>query len=99
MNRDNQGAYNALTSIGVTGAKFFKGTENLTERFYVKQTGDIWGNTITLVGFTVATLPTPLEGMRCYVTDATSTTFASTVVGGGANKVPVFYNGTNWIIA
>lgn len=56
--------------------------------------------TAVYVGYTVATLPaTPSTGARCYVTDANATTFASTVAGGGANVVPVFYNGTNWIIA
>ena len=48
---------------------------------------------------TVATLPTAgTIGRRAFVTDATATTFASTVVGGGTNKVPVYDNGTNWVI-
>lgn len=48
---------------------------------------------------TVATLPVlPVNGWRSFVSDATVTTFASTVVGGGANNVPVFYDGTNWKI-
>lgn len=50
-------------------------------------------------GYTVATLPAGTQGMRAYVTDATATTFYSIVAGGGANVVPVFYNGTNWVIA
>ena len=50
------------------------------------------------VGYVVAGLPTGSLGMRTCVTDATVTTFASIVAGGGANKVPVFHNGTNWII-
>ena len=48
--------------------------------------------------FTVATLPTGVEGMRAGVSDATATTFASIVTGGGTNHVPVYHNGTNWII-
>jgi hypothetical protein len=48
----------------------------------------------TQVTYTVATLPAaPAVGQRAFVTDATATTFASTVVGGGANKVPVYYDG------
>lgn len=58
----------------------------------------IEGNFIGTGNYTVATLPAGTRGMRWYVTDATVTTFASTVAGGGANIVPVFYNGTNWII-
>lgn len=53
-------------------------------------------------GYTVATLPTGVIGRRTYVTDSTVTAsgnFGATVVGGGANTVPLFYDGTNWIIA
>ena len=35
---------------------------------------------------------------NAFVTDATATTFLSTVAGGGANKVPVVSDGTNWLI-
>lgn len=54
----------------------------------------------TLGVTTVAALPTASEnqGARRLVTDATATTFASTVAGGGANIVPVTSDGTNWII-
>lgn len=51
--------------------------------------------------YTVATLPaaaTAGEGARCFVGDANATTFASIVAGGGANKVPVYCDGTNWRI-
>lgn len=37
-------------------------------------------------------------GARAFVTDATATTFLSVVAGGGANKVPVVSDGTNWLI-
>lgn len=50
---------------------------------------------------TVAGLPsaaTAGAGARHFVTDATVTTFASVVAGGGANKVPVVSDGTNWLI-
>jgi hypothetical protein len=50
-------------------------------------------------GLKVAGLP-PVGsvGRRRFVTDATVTTFASVVAGGGANKVPVYDDGTNWRI-
>jgi hypothetical protein len=55
-----------------------------------------------LAGATVvASLPaaaTVGAGVRGFVTDATATTFHSTVSGGGANKVPVVSDGTNWLI-
>ncbi len=50
---------------------------------------------------TVANLPSAADsgaGARAMVSDATATTFASTVAGGGANIVPVFSNGTDWKI-
>jgi hypothetical protein len=37
-------------------------------------------------------------GTRGFVNDATATTFASTVTGGGANTVPVYSDGSNWLI-
>jgi hypothetical protein len=48
-------------------------------------------------GFTVATLPAGTIGMRTYVTDALAPTFLGVLVGGGAIKVPAFYNGTAWV--
>lgn len=38
-------------------------------------------------------------GARAFVTDATITTFLGAVTtGGGANKVPVVSDGTNWVV-
>lgn len=46
---------------------------------------------------TVSSLPAAgTAGRRHFVTDATVTTFASVVSGGGVNKVPVYDDGTNW---
>lgn len=50
---------------------------------------------------TVASLPsaaTAGAGARCFVSDATATTFASVVAGGGSNNVPVYSDGTDWRI-
>jgi len=49
---------------------------------------------------TVASLPAAASsvGQRQIVTNATATTFASIVAGGGANIVPVYCDGTNWRI-
>jgi hypothetical protein len=54
--------------------------------------------TIKTLGYTVATLPTGVTGARAYVTDALAPTFGATVVAGGAVVIPVFFNGTNWIV-
>lgn len=37
-----------------------------------------------------------LAGFRAFVTDANSTAFAAALVGGGANGVPVYCDGTTW---
>ena len=63
---------------------------SLTASSYIKTTAT-----------TVADLPsaaTAGAGARAFVTDATATTFASTVAGGGANSVPVYSDATNWRI-
>ncbi len=51
--------------------------------------------------FTVSTLPSATSvgaGIRSFVSDATATTFASIVVGGGSNTVPIYCDGSNWLI-
>ena len=51
--------------------------------------------------YNVATLPSAVTsgaGAKAFVSDATATTFASTVAGGGATNVPVYSDGTDWKI-
>jgi len=51
--------------------------------------------------YTVGKLPsaaTSGAGVRSFVSDATATTFASIVSGGGTNTVPIYSDGTNWRI-
>ena len=52
---------------------------------------------VTLKGYTVAGLPAGVTGHVAYVTDALAPAFLTAVVGGGAVKAPVFYDGTNWV--
>jgi hypothetical protein len=50
---------------------------------------------------TVSGLPTcssAIEGTRYGVSDASSPVALATVVGGGSSHVPVYCNGTNWIV-
>jgi len=49
--------------------------------------------------YTVSTLPSAVTsgaGTVAFVSDALLPTFGLTVVGGGAVKVPVYSDGTNW---
>ncbi len=86
-----------LTSTGATNITLpttgtlsaVAGTETLTNK------------TLTipkLTGYTVDTLPAGTIGMIAYVTDALTPTALTLVVGGGAQVVPVFYNGTQWVV-
>lgn len=47
---------------------------------------------------TVANLPVGALGSRSFVTDANNTIFNTRAFGGGTNAVPVFSNGTYWLI-
>jgi len=76
------GAFDILTRDIATGV-----VEKKESSFFQK----------ALSGYTVATLPAGVLGDTAYVTDATSPTYLGTLVGGGAVKCPVFYNGTNWV--
>lgn len=49
-----------------------------------------------LKSYTVSILPTGVAGDTAFVTDALAPTFGATVVGGGAVKIPVYSDGTNW---
>lgn len=62
---------------------------------------DLSGDYVSTTATTVAALPTspaPTTGARAFVTDANATTFNSVVAAGGANGVPVFFDGTDWRI-
>lgn len=47
----------------------------------------------------VSGLPTPTTGMLVPVNDATSSVWGASVIGGGANTVLAFYNGTSWTVS
>ena len=57
------------------------------------------GSTVKASGYTVAGLPAAgTAGRRAYVTNALLPVWGSNVAGGGAVTVPVFDNGTTWIV-
>lgn len=63
--------------------------------------GAITGNYIKTTINTVSTLEsasTVGAGARSFVSDSDTTTFGSIVVGGGSNIMPVWSNGTNWLV-
>ena len=73
----------------------------------ITATGNVSGGNITTANYvktttkTVATLASAATvgaGSRSFVSDATSNAFGATAVGGGSSAVPVWSNGTDWLI-
>jgi hypothetical protein len=68
-------------------------------RLYFNQLQATLNQLATTTNYLVADLPNATavgSGARAFVSDATGPTFGATVVGGGAVKVPVYSDGTNW---
>jgi hypothetical protein len=60
-----------------------------------------YGATPAVAPLAVAQLPSAAAvgaGARAFVNDANATTYASAVAGGGANKIPVYSDGSTWRI-
>ena len=55
-------------------------------------------NPLTVAELNALPAGVKVEGARGFCTDATVTTFASTVAGTGSNNVPVYYDGSAWKI-
>lgn len=60
--------------------------------------GAVTCSSVQTTPITYAQLPDPvgIAGTRAFITDGSTATFNATVAGGGANKVPIFSDGTNW---
>jgi hypothetical protein len=67
-------------------------------QFIEQNFGAITCTSVQTTPVTYAQLPAAVgnTGARAFITDGSSTTFAATVAGGGANKVPVYSDGTVW---
>ena len=58
-----------------------------------------FAGTVKMATYTVAALPSAgAIGRRAIVTNALAPTFLTSVVGGGAIVVPVYDNGTAWVV-
>lgn len=103
----------AFTSSGVDALLIRNGTNTGNANLeasrgtfaIARTTGNMICEALAFVGmYTVATLPSASGNDRAtaVVTDSTvamAGNYGATVAGGGANKVKVFSNGTNWLIA
>lgn len=88
---------NASTSSGLVQTADTSGTlelqSNGTTMFTVLSTG------VKFPVYTVATLPTAgVAGRKAFVSNALTPVVLSAVVGGGAVTVPVYDNGTTWMV-
>ena len=90
---------NLPTVTAVTGTEQIPAIQNgVTVRLTASQIASLAPQ---FTPVTVASLPGAGAvgiGGKAFVSDATATTFASIVVGGGTNNVPVYSDGTNWRI-
>jgi hypothetical protein len=87
IRQGGSGVINLRASNGTTPATVSLGTLN--------------ASALVNVGtYTVATLPSAASnaGALAQVTDSSVTANGSTVAGGGSSRVPVFSDGTNWIV-
>ncbi|MEI9993737.1 MAG: hypothetical protein WDM91_03995 [Rhizomicrobium sp.] len=83
----------ALYATGASDPSALAGTLSVGSLSVPQATLDVTG-AIRSKPVTVAALPAaPVDGMRAFVTDANSTTFAAAAAGSGANHVPVYYDG------
>lgn len=95
------------TGTALGGSLLFKGSPagvtGTTQNAVVTWFSIVAGAPV-LPSYTVATLPAAASvgaGGMAFVTDATLTAITglgTTAIGGGSNKVPVYTDGTNWII-
>ena len=95
---------NAGTNLFVIGNDNAIGGGSINDLAYYSYTGIhkfyqsiVADSTIRLKSYTVSTLPIGVQGATAYVTDAVAPTYLGPLVGGGAVKCPVFYNGSAWV--
>lgn len=81
------------------GKNTFSCDAGATAHFSIDPTESVAGTPVRTKGYTVATLPAGVLGQIAHVTDALAPAFLTAVVGGGAVKSLVFFNGANWVAA
>lgn len=95
-------AYQAASTVAVTGGTIngtaIGNTTASTGLFTsVSTTALLMGGPARLKGYFVSTLPAGTQGDVAFVVDSATSTFLSTVAGGGAVTTAVFFNGTAWV--
>lgn len=96
--RSLAGTANQVIADAPTGAVTLSLPQNIHAGSTPTFAGAAFTGRVNLKNYTVATLPVGTRGDVAYVTDALLPAFLGAVGGGGANVVPVFFDGTNWIV-
>lgn len=95
-----------ITGAGASPAPSINGFGTINAITF-SASGNVTGGNISTAGlvktgsFVTGTIPAAAgagAGARSFVTDADSVTFGNLYVGGAANAMPVWSNGTNWYI-
>jgi hypothetical protein len=98
---NNAGSQSFTITAGAANLATFNGAVTGTGNLTAGSGGNvIAGGSVYTANNTVAALPSAVgqTGARRFVTNALAPVFGSAVVGGGAVNVPVYSDGTNWIV-
>jgi hypothetical protein len=85
-------------AINITDKRVWVGNAALAPVELFGTGANFKAGTVATNGYTVATLPAGTIGQRAYVTDATGRMLDGTITGGGTEVLPVFFNGSTWIL-
>jgi hypothetical protein len=100
-------SFDTTGKTGIINIVTTNSSEGVTMSGYANVTGNITGGNVITAGvvksgvFVTGNIPaaaTAGSGSRAFVTDATLATFGSLYVGGAANAVPVYSDGSAWFI-
>jgi hypothetical protein len=100
-------SFDTTGKTGIINIVTTNSSEGVTMSGYANVTGNITGGNVITAGvvksgaFVTGNIPaaaTAGAGSRAFVTDATLATFGSLYVGGAANAVPVYSDGSAWFI-
>lgn len=87
-----------IDSLGVHAPRVGVGAINVSDNYYVNGDAIYFQNVVIVTDLPPAATSV---GRQYFVTDSTvaaSGNFGATVAGASTNTVPVFSNGTNWLI-
>ena len=96
--------WNVDVGTGNSWRVFYQNAVGATnEMIIANSTSNIiqFATVVKTIPTTFAALPsaaTAGAGARAFITDANTVTFASQVTGGASNNMPVFSDGTNWLV-